>query len=137
MGSSDALLTIGPQDMREYKGVLRNLKNRDWLYSICCVLGLDVSLPRCLLLWHCPFPLCLFLGGAQPGVLSLLGSKVLGPHHHLQAIALHKNWKEKTMKYHYLHSIYILFSCALIGLNMSSTDKYFPHWENKQSRDLL
>lgn len=67
--------------------VQRNLKKRDSFYSICCLLGLLVSLPCCLRLWQGRLPLHLFLGGAQPDAFSLPGSKALHLLRHLQAIA--------------------------------------------------
>lgn len=98
-------------DMKEE--VLRNLKESS--YSICCLLGLHVSLPCRLCLWHSPLPLRLFLGGVQPDALSLPGSKELCPPHHLLAVALN-HVRKRENKNHYLHYISTLFSGAPVGL---------------------
>lgn len=53
---------------------------------MCCPLGLHVSLPRCLRLWHRPLPLGLFLGGVQPGALCLPASNRHPPCSHAAAL---------------------------------------------------
>lgn len=78
--------------------VLRSLKKRDSSYSMCCLLGLHVSLPRRLSPWHCPLPLRLLLGGARPDAPSPPGSKALGPPHCLLAIALHRIKKKRQVE---------------------------------------
>lgn len=53
---------------------------------MCCPLGLHVSLPRRLRLWHRPLPLGLFLGGVQPGALCLPASNRHPPCSHAAAL---------------------------------------------------
>ena len=78
--------------------VLRSSKKRDSYYSMCCPLGLHVSLPHRLRPWHCPLPLRLLLGGARPDALSPPGSKALGPPRRLLTIALCHIKKKRQVK---------------------------------------
>lgn len=104
---------------------LRNLN--DTSDSICCLLGPHVSLPRCLLLWHRPLPLRLFLGGVQPGGLCLPGSTELHPPHDSLAVAI----KGKTrLKPIICLALRLIFS----DLNYGFGDKYFARWKNTQWR---
>lgn len=109
---------------------LRNLN--DTSDSICCLLGPHVSLPRCLRLWHRPLPLCLFLGGVQPGGLCLPGSKELHPPHDSLAVAI----KGKTrLKPIICVTLWLFFSDLNYGFP-GAGDKYFARWKNTQWRRL-
>lgn len=81
-------VAVHNKTFRHEGGSIKEVEKRDLFDSICCLLGLHVGLPRCLHLWHYPLPLRLFVGGARPDADSPPGSNALGPHHHLQAIAL-------------------------------------------------
>lgn len=96
--------------------VLRSLKKRDSSYSMCCLLGLHVSLPRRLHPWHCPLPLRLLLGGARPDAPSPPGSKALGPPHCLLAIALHHIKKKRQVEIISCITSLLLSTGALLDL---------------------
>lgn len=100
---------------------LRNLN--DTSDSICCLLGLHVSLPRCLRLWHRPLPLRLFLGGVQPGGLCLPGSKELHPPHDSLAVAIKRENKIKT---YYLRYIATVFFRVKLWLSRSWRQIFCP-----------